>query len=133
MSESRQLTLMVPVSLGELTDKITILKIKRARIKNAESLKNVEHEYGLLLQLWASVAPDDRELCDLRDALQAVNETLWQIEDDIRGHEKRGDFGAGFIELARAVYGNNDRRSAIKRQINQRFNSAIIEEKSYDK
>ena len=132
MPDNRVLTLMVPVSLGELTDKITVLKIKCARIKDDERLKNVEHEYRLLLDLWASVAPDDRELSDLRDALQAINEILWQVVDDIRDHERRGDFGREFIELARAVYRNNDRRSAIKRKISQRFNSSIIEEKSYN-
>jgi hypothetical protein len=122
---------MVPVSLGELADKITILRIKLARIKDAGRLKNIEREYGLLLDIWASAAPDERELHDLQDALQAVNEALWQVEDDIRAHEHRGDFGPEFVRLARAVYVNNDRRSAIKRTINQRFGSEIIEEKSY--
>jgi uncharacterized protein DUF6165 len=131
MSASRPLNLMVPVSLGELADKLTILGIKRVRIKDPEGLKNVEREYGLLLALWNSAAPGDTELCALRDALQAINQTLWKIEDDIRDHERRGDFGPEFVELARAVYRTNDSRSAIKRKINQLFNSEIVEEKSY--
>lgn len=131
MPEKQFQTVMVPLSLGELTDKITILKIKCARITDADRLRNVEHEYRLLLDLWASAAPDDPALSELRSALQAVNETLWQVEDDIRDHERRGDFGPAFVELARAVYRNNDRRAAIKRQISQRFNSEIVEEKSY--
>jgi hypothetical protein len=81
--------------------------------------------------LWASAVPDDQDLSDLRAALQAINETLWQVEDDLRDHERRGDFGPGFVDLARAVYRNNDRRAAIKREINQRFNSDLVEEKSY--
>jgi hypothetical protein len=124
-------SLMVPVSLGELADKLTILEIKRVRIQHPQSLKNVEHEYGLLLALWNSAAPADRELSELREALKAVNEALWQIEDDIRGHERRADFGPEFVNLARAVYRTNDSRSALKRKINQLFNSEIVEEKSY--
>lgn len=122
---------MIPVSLGELADKLSILMIKRLRITDADRLKNIEHEYRLLNELWQSAAPRDRELSQLCDALRAVNETLWRIEDDIRGHERSGDFGADFVKLARAVYVNNDARSAIKRKINQRFNSDIVEEKSY--
>jgi hypothetical protein len=124
-------TLTVPISLGELTDKITILEIKCARITDPDRLHNVEHEYRLLSDLWGSSVPDDQELSDLRAALQAINQTLWQVEDDLRDHERRGDFGPGFVDLARAVYRNNDRRAAIKREINQRFNSDLVEEKSY--
>lgn len=128
---SGPLSVMIPVSLGELADKLTILGIKRARLKDPERLQNVEREYRLLMDRWSAGAPDDPELSELRDALRAVNESLWQIEEDIRDHERRGDFGPEFVKLARAVYRNNDSRSAIKRKINQRFNSEIVEEKSY--
>ena len=124
-------TVTVPIAFGELIDKITILEIKRARIKDADRLRNVEREYQLLLGLWTSAVPDHPKLSELREALQSVNETIWQIEDDIRDHEWRKDFGPGFIALARGVYHNNDRRAAIKREINHCLNSAIIEEKSY--
>ena len=122
---------MAPVAFGELIDKITILEIKRARIADPERLRNVEHEYRLLSELWAAAAPDSPELTALRNDLQAVNEALWQIEDDIRDHERRADFGPGFIALARSVYHQNDRRAALKRAINLWFKSAIVEEKSY--
>jgi hypothetical protein len=124
-------TIAVPVAFGELIDKITILEIKRVRIQDPDRLSHIEYEYRLLLDKWAAAAPDDPKLSELRDALQAVNETIWRIEDDIRDHERRGDFGPGFIALARAVYRNNDRRAAIKREFNQWLNSAIVEEKSY--
>ncbi|HWY62634.1 MAG TPA: DUF6165 family protein [Rhizomicrobium sp.] len=131
MREKQLQTLLIPISLGELTDKITILEIKRARITDPDRWHNVEHEYGLLVNLWNSVIPDDQELSDLRTALKAINETIWQVENDIRYHESRGDFGPGFVDLARAAYRNNDRRSAIKSEINRRFNSTIVEEKFY--
>ena len=123
--------LMIPVSLGELADKLSILSIKRVRITDAAALKNVEREHAVLLDLWKRAAPDSHELSALQGALQAVNQALWQIEDDIRGHEHRGDFGPEFVKLARAVYLSNDERAAIKRKINQQFNSDIVEEKFY--
>ena len=77
------------------------------------------------------MAPDDHQLSALQANLQAVSQVLWHIEDDIREHERRGDCGPEFVKLARAVYFNNDERSAIKRKINQQFNSDIVEEKFY--
>ena len=121
----------VPVAFGELIDKITILEIKRARLTDPVRLANVEYEYRLLLDIWTAATPDDAKLGDLRAALQAVNEAIWQVEDDIRDHERQGDFGPGFVALARAVYHQNDRRAALKRDINLWLGSAIIEEKSY--
>ena len=131
MTSTPAQTVNVPVAFGELIDKITILEIKRARITDPARLRNVEHEYRLLLDMWTSATPADPGLDDLRAALQTVNEVIWGIEDDIRDHERRGDFGPAFVALARGVYHNNDRRAALKREVNERLNSAIVEEKSY--
>ncbi|HYM27071.1 MAG TPA: DUF6165 family protein [Steroidobacteraceae bacterium] len=123
--------LLVPVSPGELLDKITILRIKVARIQEAAKLANVKHELALLEATWRDcggaghdVAPDER-------ALQDVNERLWDIEDRIRDKEARQTFDRDFIELARAVYVCNDERAAIKKRINMQLGSRLIEEKSY--
>jgi hypothetical protein len=131
MPQKRVDALTIPVSLGELIDKITILNIKRSRIKDPASLRNVEHEYRLLSEFLALAGPEDEALAALRTALEAVNDKLWRIEDDIRDLDRRGDFGPDFIALARAVYQTNDRRSALKREINLLFNSDIVEEKLY--
>jgi len=124
-------TVLVEISPGELIDKITILKIKRTKITDTDKRRNVEYEYQLLMDLQKSAIPFDDQINVLQADLQKVNEILWQIEDDIRDHEKRKDFGPSFIALARSVYHQNDRRAATKRQINDRLHSAIIEEKSY--
>lgn len=122
--------LLVPVSPGELLDKITILRIKVARIQDADKLANVKLELALLEATWRDggggqdVAPDER-------ALQDVNERLWDIEDRIRDKEARQTFDRDFIELARAVYVCNDERAAIKKRINMQLGSRLIEEKSY--
>lgn len=122
--------ILVPVSPGELLDKITILKIKAARIKDAAKLANVRLELSLLTQTWdqSAGATDVRE--DTQ-ALQAVNEQLWDIEDQIRAKEAARAFDAEFIELARQVYLRNDERAAIKKRVNTRMGSRIVEEKSY--
>jgi hypothetical protein len=123
--------ILVPVSPGELLDKITILRIKVARIQDAAKLANVKLELSLLEEKWQEcggsahdVAPDER-------ALQNVNERLWDIEDRIREKEARQTFDRDFIELARAVYLCNDERAAIKKRINLQLGSRLIEEKSY--
>ncbi|MGH8180759.1 MAG: DUF6165 family protein [Steroidobacteraceae bacterium] len=120
-----------PVSPGELLDKITILRIKTARILDAAKLGNVRLELDLLERTWrdspfatADVARDER-------ALQEVNERLWDIEDRIREKEARQIFDREFIELARAVYHSNDERAAIKKRINVALGSRLVEEKSY--
>ena len=118
----------VPVSWGELLDKITILRIKQARIASAEARRNVARELGLLDDIAAEAKGRARGLVD---ALQAVNEELWEIEDAIREREAAGDFGGRFVALARSVYRKNDRRAAIKREINRQLGSALVEEKSY--
>lgn len=125
------MSLLVPVSWGELLDKITILQIKNERIQDAEKLKNVHHELALLVSVCDREISDLPELRDLVQALRQVNERLWEIEDAIRLHEKEQDFGHGFIELARAVYMTNDRRAALKYRINSLLGSSVIEEKSY--
>jgi hypothetical protein len=121
----------VPVSPGELIDKITILRIKSQRITDAAKLKNVRHELDALQRTWAESRYAGADIVADTDALQAVNERLWVIEDEIRDKERAQAFDAEFVRLARAVYFENDERSAIKRRINVTLGSAIIEEKSY--
>ena len=124
-------TLQVPIAPGELLDKISILQIKAERITDPTALSNVLHELELLDKLWLKNNRETNEITSLREQLKQINERLWQIEDDIRECERNRDFGEIFIELARAVYITNDQRAAIKKQINQRLGSVIVEEKSY--
>ena len=125
------MTPVVPVSWGELIDKITILEIKAARISDPARRANVVRELEALTEArdrgGALPASVEEPTCDLR----AVNEWLWDIEDEIRECEKHGDFGPRFVELARSVYKTNDRRAALKRRINDLLGSALVEEKSY--
>ena len=120
-----------PVSLGELIDKITILEIKSERIPDVAKLKNIKRELELLESTWQKSEFSATDIVSERTALKKVNEALWVIEDDIRLKEGRGEFDDKFIELARAVYVTNDKRMAIKRQINDKLGSEIVEEKSY--
>lgn len=124
------LTLHVPVSAGEVIDKITILEIKAARLADPDQRGNAATELAALTDAAAAI-PASEALQALRRDLRAVNETLWQIEDDIRGCERDGDFGPRFVDLARSVYRTNDRRAALKRAINLLTGSVLIEEKSY--
>jgi hypothetical protein len=121
----------VPVSYGELIDKITILEIKAARISDAGKLANVRRELDLLMDLWRADPQSRVDIADLWAQLRAVNERLWVIEDDIRVQEKQQRFDAEFIRLARSVYFENDDRARFKRQINERLGSTLVEEKSY--
>ena len=123
--------IQVPVSPGELLDKITILRIKSARMSDAAKLANVRHELQLLEQTWQQALPASVDLAADERALQAVNASLWEIEDEIRDQEAARSFGTRFIELARAVYVSNDERAAIKKRINAALGSALVEEKSY--
>lgn len=123
--------ILVPISPGELLDKITILRIKAARMTDAAKLENVRHELALLEQTWARAVPAGAELAAEEHALETVNTRLWDIEDRIREHEAGRRFDASFIELARAVYVTNDERAAIKKRINVALGSKIVEEKSY--
>jgi Flp pilus assembly protein TadD len=120
-----------PCSLGELIDKITILRIKAERIREEEKLANVRRELVLLERLAGKDGASGPSIDLLTDRLAAVNARLWDIEDAIRTCERKGDFGPRFIALARSVYGENDVRAALKRAINTLANSALIEEKSY--
>jgi hypothetical protein len=121
---------LVPVSWGELLDKITILEIKRARLRSPNAVANTEREQAALDAVLAGLdAPDG--LPGLRLALTRVNERLWEIEDAIRAKEAAGDFGAEFVALARSVYRQNDERGRIKRAINTLLGSGLVEEKLY--
>ena len=123
--------LHVPVSAGELLDKITILRIKSQRIRDAAKLANIRLELELLERTWATLGPAIQAVAADERALLAVNEQLWDIEDRIRDKEAAGSFDQDFIELARAVYHRNDERSAIKKRINVALGSRLVEEKSY--
>jgi len=123
--------IQVPVSPGELLDKITILEIKTARMDDRTQLANVQRELALLKAVWVQcVSEDDTTTC-LHDRLKSINEALWEIEDDIRECERAGVFDQHFIGLARKVYATNDERARVKRELNLHLGSQIIEEKSY--
>ncbi|HET7810781.1 MAG TPA: DUF6165 family protein [Steroidobacteraceae bacterium] len=123
--------ILVPISPGELLDKITILRIKAARMSDAGKVANVKHELALLEQTWRDSGATQVNLSAEEAALTHVNEKLWVIEDEIRDEERAKRFGDKFIELARAVYVTNDERAAIKKRINTLLGSTIVEEKSY--
>ena len=123
----------VPISPGELIDKITILQIKSARITDPQKVANVRTELGLLETTWRespfSTSDIDAEWASLR----RINEKLWDVEDKLRDKERDRTFDQEFIDLARSVYFTNDERAAVKREINQKLGSKIVEEKSYAK
>ncbi|HEX9206774.1 MAG TPA: DUF6165 family protein [Steroidobacteraceae bacterium] len=123
--------LLVPISPGELIDKITILEIKSARMTDEAKLRNVRTELKLLNETWSASPYAAVDISAEWKGLRDVNAQLWDIEDDIRDKERDGQFDARFIELARAVYVTNDERAAIKRKINVKLGSALVEEKSY--
>lgn len=138
VSTSSSKKVVADVSLGELIDKITILEIKSERIKDANKLKNVRFELKKLLDVLAQVRHQSRKLRRCRkelrvywDELKKINEILWDIENDIRRKESQKLFDDGFIQLARNVYITNDKRSEVKRKINDLFESEIKEEKEY--
>jgi Family of unknown function (DUF6165) len=122
----------VPVSFGELLDKIAILEIKAERITDPAKLVNIRRELEALIETWAAHPASHIEIAHLRAALKAVNERLWVIEDDIRIKEKAQAFDQEFIRLARAVYFENDERAKIKKDINLALGSTYVEEKSYE-
>ena len=123
--------ILVPLSPGEMLDKITILRIKAARMSDPVKVANVKHELSLLEQTWRDSGAAAVDLGTEEANLTRVNEQLWVIEDDIRDEELAGRFGDKFIQLARAVYITNDERAAIKKRINGLMGSTIVEEKSY--
>jgi Family of unknown function (DUF6165) len=123
--------ILVPVSPAELLDKITILEIKSERMSDPDKLANVRRELALLADTWVRSTREDETVLALRAQLKGVNESLWEIEDDIRDKERNGEFDERFIQLARNVYFTNDRRSSIKQELNRHLGSQIVEEKSY--
>jgi hypothetical protein len=131
MSDKLPQNIEVPISAGELIDKLAILEIKVERIADPKSRANVVRERDALTRVRDRAIGTSPALDRLASDLKAVNGELWQIEDELRDCERRGDFGPSFIALARAVYRTNDRRAALKREINTLLGSALIEEKSY--
>ncbi|MBU1385229.1 MAG: hypothetical protein KKG14_04265 [Alphaproteobacteria bacterium] len=121
----------IPVSVGELFDKITILKIKAARLSDPGQLENVRRELEELEAVATAAVTGSPALDDLVARLQAINDGLWDVEDGKRAHEREGRFDADFIALARRVYKENDQRAAIKREINRVTGSTLVEEKSH--
>ena len=123
--------LKVPISLGELIDKITILRIKLSKINSSEAQKNISLELEKLHQVLNETKIIDTNLKNFEIKLSKINQSLWVIEDKLREKEKEKKFDKNFISLARLVYHKNDERAKIKRMINKSFGSEIIEEKSY--
>jgi hypothetical protein len=123
--------ILAPVSAGELIDKITILRVKAQRIDDPGKVANVQTELALLEATAAHELRHSAELEALTSDLTDINAALWDIEDGKRDCERRQDFGPDFVALARRVYIDNDRRAAVKRQINMLVGSDIVEEKSY--
>lgn len=124
-------SIMTEIGSGELIDKITILEIKSERIADVEKLKNVTHELSVLSATRDTHLSGVDGLGELAQQLKTINEALWKIEDDIRACEAEKDFAQKFIDLARAVYITNDKRAAVKKEINLLTGATIIEEKSY--
>jgi hypothetical protein len=129
--EAMPMQLHVPTSPGEFLDKLTILEIKAARIADPAKLANVRRELELLRAAWAASPFAGRDVTALVADLRQVNETLWDVEDGLRAHEAEGRFDAEFVALARSVYRTNDRRAAIKRELNEALGSELREEKSH--
>jgi Family of unknown function (DUF6165) len=125
--------IVVPISPGELIDKITILQIKSDRMTDQAKVANVRTELGLLQSTWHSSPHSAHDIQQEWAELRRINEALWDIEDKIRDKERDQQFDKEFIELARAVYVTNDERAAVKRVINTKLGSTIVEEKSYAK
>ena len=123
--------ILIPISPGELLDKITILEIKSERIESAEKKANVNNELSMLTKVWTDAVTEDAEIISMRSELKNINEALWDIEDDIRDEERAKRFTEKFIELARSVYVTNDQRADVKKRINVYLKSDIVEEKSY--
>lgn len=126
------MSIEIPISPGELVDKITILEIKQEKIESEQKRRNVSLELSLLNARWQNTSGASHpQVAAVRNTLKSINEQLWDIEDRIRLLEAAQDFGPAFIELARSVYITNDKRAAAKREINNLLGSNIIEEKDY--
>jgi hypothetical protein len=125
------MALKVEISVGEFLDKMTILEIKSERIEDPQKLQNVKKELDLLRKTWSESKYDAADIADTLRDLRSVNEMLWDIEDQIRLKEAAQSFDGEFVRLARSVYQTNDRRAAIKRELNRVLGSDLVEEKSY--
>ena len=125
------MALKIEVSAGEFLDKMTILEIKSERIQDQTKVENVQKELGLLRDAWEASPLSRMDVSTQLKALKDVNEALWDIEDKIRRKEAVQDFSDEFVQLARSVYQTNDRRAAIKRELNGILGSDLVEEKSY--
>ncbi len=125
------MSVQIDVSYGELIDKMTILEIKFERIDDATKLENIERELAILIDAWLRTGVDPEIITSERAQLKAINVKLWDIEDRIRQKEADKSFDQDFIEIARSVYRTNDERSTVKRAINERLGSSLVEEKSY--
>lgn len=123
--------ILVPVSWGELLDKITILEIKSQRIADPAKLENVARELNALREVVSASGLLPEAAQPVIDALRGVNESLWDVEDQVRDCERQKVFAERFVELARSVYHHNDRRAALKRELNDLMGSELVEEKSY--
>ena len=123
--------IQVPVSPGEVLDKITILEIKSERMTDPGKLANVRLELELLNATWSASVEQDETVMRIHAQLKKINEALWEIEDDIRDKERVREFDDRFVELARSVYFTNDKRAEAKKELNLYLGSAIVEEKSY--
>ena len=130
-THSTGMTIKVEASFGEFLDKITILEIKAERISDTAKLENINRELTLLRNSWTVHPASKTDISDEMARLKAINEKLWEIEDDIRDKERNKAFDQEFIELARAVYFTNDERAAVKRELNLKLGSELVEEKSY--
>ena len=125
------MSISTEISFGEFLDKLTILDIKCERIKDADKLKNVKHERDVLNKIWKENEKSSVDISAEYSELKNINEKLWEIEDDIRDKEKNKEFDQEFVELARSVYVTNDERARIKKEINLKLGSDLVEEKSY--
>jgi len=125
------LSVEIAVSFGELFDKISILEIKQAKVVRPDQRANIEKELDILNRVRAGAVPADVAIDDLMGGLADVNERLWDVEDELRDCERRNEFDAAFVEFARSVYQLNDRRAQLKRELNMRLGSELIEEKLY--
>tara|TARA_B110000014_G_C19964727_1_gene499339 strand:+ start:322 stop:717 length:396 start_codon:yes stop_codon:yes gene_type:complete len=124
-------SIKIELSVGELLDKISILQIKVERINDSSKLENIKKELSVLLSLWEGSVYVNHDLESEKNKLKLVNEELWDIEDKIREKEREQVFDKEFIELARSVYITNDKRADIKKTINKKTGSELVEEKSY--
>ena len=129
----KDMEINVPISTGELIDKITILEIKKNKLKNVEKIQNVKKELNLLNQIYLKIMTKNKKIETIEKQLKKINLQLWDIEESIRDCERRNDFGEDFIELSRKIYIKNDLRYNIKNEINKASSSKIFEEKSYSK